>query len=220
MASWPELLRAQEQEVRSIFSDASGRHNIGISMPTTGGFRPVGLGSVKRQELGQAEVPRKLSDPRARFEWAVGRLCTTMRTAGSMEIPEQQKAKLFWAYVKNSGSSTESVLTAYRTLCPEYAVPEIPEGFVMDKPITSGKALLSYKEAEELFGLLSGTLGSPLDGGACVNSVIPGDFIQVDALRQDLKHFLDGGDVRATFDISQEDVSASGRLIECLGNIG
>lgn len=168
-------------------------------------------GSVGFSSMGQSSAVAP-SPSRARFEWVVGKLCSLMRND---EASDEQKAKLFWAYVKNAGSSEESVLTAYKTLCPEYDAPVRPFGSIPTG--TAGIGQLSYSEAQELYGLLNGTLETvDIEKAECVRGFVSGDFIQSEALRQQLQQFLASGDVRAIFFVSNSDIEGSGRAINCI----
>lgn len=245
--------------MRNMFTEGT----VGISSPTIGGFRPIRMGQLNMSTMGPLDMPsinqgeskdknqgaippmpikpgpvphsRPLDAPRARFEWAVGRLCTLMRRFGESPISDEVKSQIFWSYVKHSNSSEESVLAAYKTLCPEFQVP--PKPVTREKELVSeghehegfhGKTQITYDEAKELMTALDEVLkpltpeeaAKSVDTQACIRDFAAGNFPKVEALRDDLKAFIDAGDKTATFEISKGDVVVAGKAIDCAVALG
>jgi len=249
--------------MRNIFADGSSKNGFSISSPTVGGFRPVKLGQVTSEAMSPARMPhtmgpndmpqghpeetkpavmpatgaraRRLDNPRARFEWAVGRLCSVMRHFADQDIPDDAKSHIFWSYVKNSNSSEESVLTAYKTLCPELPVPPKPttpdKELVAESPDKAGfhgKTTLSFDEASQLKDALDVVLmpltpdetAKAINSQDCLRDLAAGNYPKVEALRDDLADFIAAGDKNATFEISKGDVVVTGKAIDCAVAIG
>ena len=223
------------QVTSEAMSPARMPHTMGPNdMPTLEPGGDQKKPDIKPQPLPAIRV-RKLDNPRARFEWAVGRLCSVMRHFADQDIPDDAKSHIFWSYVKNSGSSEESVLTAYKTLCPELPVP--PKPTTPDKELVAespdkvgfhGKTTLSFDEAQQLKEALDEVLkpltpeetAKAINSQECLRDLAAGNYPKVEALRDDLADFVAAGDKNATFEISKGDVVVAGKAIDCAVAIG
>lgn len=182
----------------------------------------------------QPDRPRKLDNKRNRFEWTVGRLCSIMRSFSEDSIAAEVQSQVFWSYVKQADSSEESVLTAYKTLCPELTVPVKPVS--PDKELVSepgkggfhGKTTISYAEAVELNTALTEVLrpltpeeaASAIGKEQCLRDFAAGNFPKLERLQDDLQTFIDAGDTGATFTISKGDIVVAGKAIDCAVALG
>lgn len=221
-----------------------GTYQAGVGMPQTGGFRPLQIGQkVKRAPLEERAVqtpeagvrPRMLDNQRNRFEWTVGRLCSIMRNFTENEVAADVQGQVFWSYVRHAQSSEESVIAAYKTLCPELPVPAKPavpeKELVAESPEKTGfhgKAKISFEEAKQLLLALDEVLrpltpeeqGSEIGKQECLRDFAAGNFPKVERLRDDLAEFVAAGNTAATFEISKGDLVVAGKAIDCAVALG
>ena len=181
-----------------------------------------------------ASRPNKLSPSRDRFRWTVSRLCSIMRSFSEDSVSAEVQSQVFWSYVKQANSSEESVLTAYKTLCPELTVPAkslTPEKELVAEPGKSGfhgKTTISYAEAVELNTALTEVLrpltpeeaASAIGKEECLRDFAAGNFPKLERLQDDLQSFIDAGDQGTTFTISKGDIVVAGKAIDCAVALG
>lgn len=239
--------------MRNSFQAGTLQAGVGMSGPILGGACPLRMGQRTAQDQAlaqkaaleaqenanaamkaavQAEAAAKasgarpkLSPSKDRFQWAVNRLCTMMRKLAESNANEQAISRVFWAYVKHARSSDESVITAYKTLCPELPVPPKPVKKVQDKPEVL--VPMTYAEAVQV----SGELGKALQT-ATVDEVVaradattegalaPEDLPKVEALNDEIVAFVAAGDTGVPLSVGQEQVIAAEKAIAQASEIG
>ena len=246
--------------MRNLFQEGTYNGGVGMALPTLGAIRPLRMGQLdtiaqgQRQAAGKAasadEIatfqaehkarpepasrPNKLSPSRDRFRWTVSRLCSIMRSFSEDSVAAEVQSQVFWSYVKQANSSEESVLTAYKTLCPELIVPAkpvTPEKELVAEPGKSGfhgKTTISYAEAVELNTALTEVLrpltpeeaASAIGKEECLRDFAAGNFPKLERLQDDLQSFIDAGDQGTTFTISKGDIVVAGKAIDCAVALG
>jgi hypothetical protein len=197
-------------------------------IPNTTGTTTVkggGAGDVKVRpgpepvtpEKGAAR-PRKLDIPKNRFEWAVGRLCSIMRKLNASSANPNAISRVFWAFVRHARSSEESVLTAYKTMCPELPVPEKPKKVVQEKPAVPVR--MTYKEAVAVAAQLEKALENvtveQVVGAAdaeASGTLAPEDLPNAEILKEEIVAFIQAGDTGATLTVDQAEVAAADKAI-------
>lgn len=244
--------------MRNMFMEGTLQAGVGVAVPAIGGFRPFRMGQTPGAGFGdlstfipqggqqvtipenkvkpdQTRMPGVLSPSKDRFQWAVSRLCSIMRKFTEAEVAPDVQGQVFWSYVKHAQSSEESVITAYKTLCPDLPVPAKP--LVPEKELVAesqektgfhGKTRINYEEAQQLLLALDEVLkpltpeeqASEIGKRECLRDFAAGNFPKVERLKADLEAFVAAGDKTATFEISKGDIVVAGKAIDCAVALG
>jgi hypothetical protein len=222
--------------MKNMFAQGTFRSGIGLSMA---GALDLRLGQADKivdadtgegQRLQKAPIqPVKLNanangnvqkpSPRKdRFQWAVSRLCTMMRRFGNTSANPQAVSRVFWAFVKHAKSSEESVITAYKAMCPDLPVPEKPVKKIGDKPVVT--VPMTYSEAVQISGELDKAMEQATPEAVVARAdaegsgtLAPEDVPQVEMIREELVAFVSAGDPKAILTVDQEAVAAAERAI-------
>lgn len=238
--------------MRNIF--VQDTYQAGLGLSSGSGFRPIRMGeatfgmlpgmsgaaaAIPESKNRRPEIPHPprrdgaLRISENRFQWAVGRLCSIMRKFSTTDVSEEIQGQIFWSYVRHAKSSEESVLTAYKTVCPELPVPAKPvspekELLEEGKNVFRGKTSISYDEARQLMLSLDEVLrpltpeeaASSIGKQECLRDFAAGNFPKVEELKDSLEAFIEAGDTAATFEISKGDIVVAGKAIDCAVALG